>query len=202
MKYIESVTFDEVLCQFLNGHFGQSIYQQYSTLRSKRPDFLFNPDLYNWEQNMIRRGALSLCAGDGCPLTSLLLKYSPKCDWSTDLKFARYSLELEDFMNLREINYDKKLYKAIKKYKKDEKTLNLIQDIRDGVFDFRELDGIIAYKIDSEYTIIDGVHRAMAIMIEINNNNLQFPSISIICLENEIKEEFIFFKRRFVCQPV
>lgn len=199
MKKIEEVSVNEVIWRLLSGHHGAEVMKQNKMLLKNAPNLLLFPDFDNWEENIIRRGALSLCANGGCPVTSLILRVFPKSEWNDELKFSRYLLYPKTFFNLRDPNYNKKLYKAIKKYKNNKYVLEIRKSIEDGKFDFDLLDGIIAYKIGSKFVIIDGTHRAMAILIEFMDENISFPEIKIIILENKInvKRKLFFFKKQY-----
>lgn len=199
MKKTEEVSVNEVIWRLLQGHHGTEVMEQNKVLLENSPDLLLNPDFENWEENMIRRGALSLCAGADCPLTNLILRVGPKSSWNEELEFGRYSIKAIDFYNFKEINYEKILPDAMKKYKDNPKVLQVRNSIKNYTFDFDKLQGIILYKIKSDYIIIDGVHRAMGLMFAIINNNIVLPRTSVIILENEIKvkRKLFFFKKQY-----
>jgi hypothetical protein len=199
MKKTEEVSVNEVIWRLLQGHHGIEVMEQNKVLLENSPNLLSSPDFDNWEENMIRRGALSLCAGAGCPLTNLILRVGPKSAWDEELKFGRYAIEPIDFYNFKEINYEKILPDAMKKYKDNPKVLQVSNSIKDYKFDFDKLQGIILYKIKSDYIIIDGVHRAMGLMMAIVNFNIVLPKTSVIILENEItvKRKLFFFKKLY-----
>jgi len=200
MEYIEAVSMHEVVWRLLRGHFGDDVKFVRNILH-KKTDILESDDFNNnLEDNLIRLGALALCPGSDSPITNLILHKSPKSEWDVGLKFSRYLIGPEDFFNFREINYDMKLSKAVKKYKYNKKVFGLRQDIWCDNFDFTELNGIVLYKIKSDYIVIDGVHRAMAIMSEILNRKGWFPEMKVICLDNEIKvkRRTFFFKKQYV----
>ena len=199
MKKIEEVSVNEVIWRLLHGHHGTEVMEQNRVLLKNSPDLLLSPNFDSWEENMIRRGALSLCTGTDCPLTNLILRVGPKSSWNEELKFGRYSIKAIDFYNFKEINYEKILPNAMKKYENNSKVLQVRNSIKDYKFDFDKFQGIILYKVKSDYIIIDGVHRAMGIMFAIMNCDIVLPKMSVIILENKInvKRKLFFFKKQY-----
>lgn len=97
IEFIEYVSTDEVIWRLLKGHHGTDVSVQTSILLDARPNLLLNPNLDDWEENMIRRGALSLCEPDDCPIVSLILRRFPKSRWTDELEFSRGLFDKQDF---------------------------------------------------------------------------------------------------------
>lgn len=193
--YIETVSVDEVIWCLLKGHHGPEVEKQTNNILSKNKNLLEIPNFNDWEENMIRRGALSYCAGSGCPLTSLILRTIPYSKWNKPLKFGRSYLFKEDFLNLYEINNKEKLKNAInnKKYKNNKKVEQIKKSIRNNEFDFKNFNRIVLYNSNEKWFIIDGTHRAIALTQLILNEDYGFPSLKVVFFKEKLKTKIKWF---------